>query len=146
MWKGWKLTNVEGLEAYALNAKLLDGCIKRQQAKLRGQTETIAERMKRDRAALMAFLRLLLMPAIRFPRVYLHYRSCVIGPMTTQYLPNMVTGKCWSKAMTWSSKTGHPVKLLLSILLLLLHIGLDFCNPSMNAVFGCYKTQRYIAK
>ena len=38
-----------------LNAKLLDGCIKRQQAKLRGQTETIAERMKRDIAALMGF-------------------------------------------------------------------------------------------
>lgn len=37
----------------ALNAKLADGCIKRQKAKLRGQTETIAERMKRDTAALM---------------------------------------------------------------------------------------------
>ena len=44
----------------ALNAKLLDGCIKRQQAKLRGQTETIAERMKRDTAALMA------LPAVAF--------------------------------------------------------------------------------
>ena len=38
----------------ALNAKLLEGCIKRQQARLRGQTETIAERMKRDAAAFMA--------------------------------------------------------------------------------------------
>lgn len=62
--------NVEGLVGYsrrhfmvplpvaadfaALNTKLLDGCIKRQQAKLRGQTETIAERMQRDTAALMA--------------------------------------------------------------------------------------------
>jgi transposase len=62
--------NVEGLVGYsrrhfmvpmpmandfdALNAKLLDGCIKRQQAKLRGETETIVERMKRDTAALMA--------------------------------------------------------------------------------------------
>ncbi|MET3140232.1 transposase, partial [Undibacterium sp. GrIS 1.2] len=62
--------NVEGLVGYsrrhfmvplpiasdfdALNAKLLDGCIKRQQAKLRGETETIAERMQRDTAALMA--------------------------------------------------------------------------------------------
>lgn len=44
----------------ALNAKLLDGCIKRQQAKLRGQTETIAERMKHDTAALMA------LPAVAF--------------------------------------------------------------------------------
>ena len=44
----------------ALNAKLLDGCIKRSQAKLRGQTETIAERMKRDTAALMA------LPAVAF--------------------------------------------------------------------------------
>lgn len=44
----------------ALNAKLLDGCIKRQQAKLRGQTETIAERMERDSAALM------LLPAVAF--------------------------------------------------------------------------------
>jgi len=43
-----------------LNAKLLDGCIKRQQAKLRGQTETIAERMKRDTAAFMA------LPAVAF--------------------------------------------------------------------------------
>ena len=62
--------NVEGLIGYrrrhfmvplpiandfdTLNARLLDGCIKRQQAKLRGQTETIAQRMKRDTAALMA--------------------------------------------------------------------------------------------
>lgn len=62
--------NVEGLVGYsrrhfmvprpvadgfdALNAKLLDGCIKRSQAKLRGQAKTIAERMKRDTAALMA--------------------------------------------------------------------------------------------
>ena len=68
--------NVEGMVGYsrrhfmvprpmaadfnALNAKLLDGCIKRQQAKLRGQTETIAERMKRDTAALMA------LPAVAF--------------------------------------------------------------------------------
>lgn len=44
----------------ALNAKLLDGCIKRQQARLRGQTETIAKRMKRDTAALMA------LPAVAF--------------------------------------------------------------------------------
>jgi transposase len=68
--KGNDKGNVEGLVGYsrrhfmvplpiaadfdALNAKLLDGCIKRQQAKLRGQTETIAERMQRDIAALMA--------------------------------------------------------------------------------------------
>lgn len=68
--------NVEGMVGYsrrhfmvprpiasdfnALNAKLLDGCIKRQQAKLRGQTETIAERMKRDTVALMA------LPAVAF--------------------------------------------------------------------------------
>jgi hypothetical protein len=68
--------NVEGMVGYsrrhfmvplpiaadfdALNAKLLDGCIKRQQAKLRGQTETIAERMKRDTAELMA------LPAVAF--------------------------------------------------------------------------------
>lgn len=38
----------------ALNAKLQDGCIKRQQARLRGETETIAQRMQRDTAALMA--------------------------------------------------------------------------------------------
>lgn len=37
-----------------LNAKLLDGCIKRQRARLRGKTETIAERLVRDRQALMA--------------------------------------------------------------------------------------------
>lgn len=37
-----------------LNAKLLDGCIKRQQARLRGHSETIADRLARDRAALMA--------------------------------------------------------------------------------------------
>ena len=36
-----------------LNAKLLDGCIKRQRAILRGKTETIAQRLARDRAALM---------------------------------------------------------------------------------------------
>jgi len=67
--KGNDKGNVEGLVGYSrrhfmvpmpvandfadLNAKLLDGCIKRQQAKLRGQTETIAERMQRDLAALM---------------------------------------------------------------------------------------------
>lgn len=67
--KGNDKGNVEGMVGYsrrhfmvplpiaddfdALNAKLLDGCIKRQQARLRGQTETIAERMKRDTAALM---------------------------------------------------------------------------------------------
>ena len=38
----------------ALNATLLDGCIKRQQATLRGHTETIAQRLQRDIAALMA--------------------------------------------------------------------------------------------
>lgn len=43
-----------------LNAKLLNGCIKRQQAILRGQTETIAGRMKRDTAAFMA------LPAVAF--------------------------------------------------------------------------------
>jgi transposase len=37
----------------ALNAKLLEGCIKRSQARLRGQTETIAERMKRDASTFM---------------------------------------------------------------------------------------------
>lgn len=74
--KGNDKGNVEGMVGYsrrhfmvplpiaadfnALNAKLLDGCIKRQQAKLRGQTETIAERMKRDTAALMA------LPAVAF--------------------------------------------------------------------------------
>src|SRR5680860_394534 len=68
--KGNDKGNVEGMVGYsrrhfmvplpiandfdALNAKLLNGCIKRQQAKLRGQTETIVERMKRDTAALMA--------------------------------------------------------------------------------------------
>ena len=62
--------NVEGLVGYsrrhfmvplpvapdfaALNATLLDGCIKRQQAKLRGETQTIAQRMQRDTAALMS--------------------------------------------------------------------------------------------
>lgn len=40
--------------------KLLDGCIKRQQAKLRGQTETIAERMKCDTAVLRV------LPAVAF--------------------------------------------------------------------------------
>ena len=66
--KGNDKGNVEGMVGYsrryfmalpiaddfdALNAKLLDGCIKRSQAKLVGQTETIAERMKRDTSALM---------------------------------------------------------------------------------------------
>lgn len=37
----------------ALNAKLQDGYIKRSQARLRGETETIAQRMERDTAALM---------------------------------------------------------------------------------------------
>ena len=36
-----------------LNAKLLDGCIKRQRARLRGHSETIAQRLVRDHAALM---------------------------------------------------------------------------------------------
>lgn len=74
--KGNDKGNVEGLVGYSrrhfmvplpiaadfddLNAKLLDGCIKRQQTRLRGQTETIAERMKRDTAALMA------LPAVAF--------------------------------------------------------------------------------
>ena len=30
-------------------------------------------------------------------------------------------------------------------MLLQFHIGSDFCNPGMNAVFGCYKTRRYTA-
>jgi len=67
--KGNDKGNVEGLVGYsrrhfmvplpvpdsfdALNAKLLDGCVKRQRARLRGQTETIAERMQRDTVALM---------------------------------------------------------------------------------------------
>ena len=74
--KGNDKGNVEGMVGYSrrhfmvplpiaddfdtLNAKLLNGCIKRQQAKLRGQTETIAERMNRDTAALMA------LPAVAF--------------------------------------------------------------------------------
>ncbi|MEO6352707.1 MAG: IS21 family transposase [Burkholderiaceae bacterium] len=37
----------------ALNAKLLDGCIKRQRAVLRGHAESIAQRFVHDRAALM---------------------------------------------------------------------------------------------
>jgi len=37
----------------ALNAKLLDGCIKRQHAVSRGHTESIAQRFVHDRAALM---------------------------------------------------------------------------------------------
>ena len=61
--------NVEGLVGYSrrhfmvplpiaadfdtLNAKLLDGCLKRQRAVLRGHTESIAHRFGRDRAALM---------------------------------------------------------------------------------------------
>lgn len=61
--------NVEGLVGYSrrhfmvplpiaadfdtLNATLLDGCIKRQRAVLRGHTESIAQRFGRDRAALM---------------------------------------------------------------------------------------------
>ena len=36
-----------------LNAKLLDGCTQRQQARLRGQTETIAQRLVRDQAAFL---------------------------------------------------------------------------------------------
>jgi len=36
-----------------LNARLLDSCTKRQGARLRGQTETIRERLARDRAALL---------------------------------------------------------------------------------------------
>jgi len=36
--------------------------------------------------------------------------------------------------------------LLLSILLHLLHIDLDFCNSDMNAACDYYKTQRYTAK
>ena len=43
-----------------LNAKLRAGCLKRQHARLRGQTETIAERLIRDRQALMA------LPAVPF--------------------------------------------------------------------------------
>ena len=68
--KGNDKGNVEGLVGYsrrhfmvplpvasdfaALNAKLADGCTKRQQAKLRGETETIAQRLQRDTAAFMA--------------------------------------------------------------------------------------------
>ena len=44
------------------------------------------------------------------------------------------------------SSGGGVLQQTLSILLLLLHIGLDCCNSDMNAVFGCYKTQRYTAK
>ncbi len=54
-------------------------------------------------------------------------------------------GRMWA-SMYGQVKPDTPVKLLLSIMLLLLHIDLDFCNPGMNAVFGCYKTQRYTAK
>ena len=43
-----------------LNGKLRAGCLKRQHARLRGQTETIAERLIRDRQALMA------LPAVPF--------------------------------------------------------------------------------
>jgi len=48
--------------------------------------------------------------------------------------------------MPAQAKPDNPVKKLSLFLLLLLHIGLDFCNLGMNAVFGCYKTQRYTAK
>ena len=37
----------------ALNAQLLDGCLKRQRAVLRGQSDTIAQGLGNDRAALM---------------------------------------------------------------------------------------------
>jgi transposase len=67
--KGNDKSKVEGLVGYsrrhfmvplpvaadfdALNAELLDGCIKRQQAVLRGHADTIAQRLVHDRAALM---------------------------------------------------------------------------------------------
>src|SRR5680860_68259 len=44
------------------------------------------------------------MPATRFPPVYLHYRWYVIGPTTTRYPLNTVTGRYWSKAM-WITST-----------------------------------------
>jgi len=60
-----------GADFNALNAKLLDVCIKRQQARLRGQTETIAERMKRDTAALMV------LPPVAFDAIK-HLILCAI--------------------------------------------------------------------
>jgi transposase len=67
--KGNDKGNVEGLVGYSrrhfmvplpvvadfdeLNATLLNGCVKRQRAMLRGQSETIAQRFVRDQAALM---------------------------------------------------------------------------------------------
>ena len=83
----------------ALNAKLLDGYIKRSQAKLRGQTETIAERMKLDTAALMA------LPAVAFDACHkistrasslslVRYRTNDY-PVPTQYDHREVLVKGW---------------------------------------------------
>lgn len=79
--------NVEGLVGYSrrhfmvplpvaadfdeLNAKLLDGCIKRQCAVLRGQSESIAQRLARDRAALMP------LPAVPFDAS--HKQTCRVS-------------------------------------------------------------------
>lgn len=42
-------------------------------------------------------------------------------------------------------KSDRLVKQFFSIFSFLIHIGLDFCSPSANAVDGCYKTWKYTA-
>ena len=55
----------------ALNATLLDGCVRRQQAVLRGHTDNIAQRLVLDRAALMP------LPAVPYDAS--HKQSCRVS-------------------------------------------------------------------
>jgi len=55
----------------ALNATLLDGCVRRQQAVLRGHTDSIAQRLVLDRAALMP------LPAVPYDAS--HKQSCRVS-------------------------------------------------------------------
>ena len=89
--------NVEGLVGYsrrhfmvpmpvatdfdALNATLLDGCIKRQRAVLRGQTESIGQRLSRDRVAFMP------LPAATFDASH-KLSSCVSSQSLVRYRTN----------------------------------------------------------
>ena len=130
--KGNDKGNVEGLVGYSrrhfmvplpvvadfdeLNATLLNGCVKRQRAMLRGQSETIAQRFVRDQAALMPLPAAPMMPVISKAAASRRSRWCGTGPTTTRCPRSMPTRACSSKGpltgstFIWSaSQSALPV-------------------------------------
>ena len=105
------LVPVPSFESFeALNAHLEERCLVRMEAKLRGYTETIGERMERDLDALLP------LPAVPYDPSDRHLTRVsslsLVRYRTNDYSVPVVyghTGMCWSEGMStrWSSVAGR---------------------------------------